>query len=73
MLPPFWLSGWAYGFYAVCLLMLGYIGYRYTKNRLRLVMNLKTEHNLRVNMEKLKQQKINFFTYISHDLKTPLT
>ncbi|KMW82545.1 hybrid sensor histidine kinase/response regulator transcription factor [Bacteroides sp. 3_1_13] len=73
VLPPFWLSGWAYGFYAVCLLMLGYIGYRYTKNRLRLVMNLKTEHNLRVNMEKLNQQKINFFTYISHDLKTPLT
>ena len=36
-------------------------------------MNLKTEHNLRVNMEKLNQQKINFFTYISHDLKTPIT
>lgn len=73
VLPPFWLSGWAYSFYTLCLLLLGYIGYRYTKNRLRLVMNLKTEHNLRVNIEKLNQQKINFFTYISHDLKTPLT
>ena len=36
-------------------------------------MRLKTEHEQRVNMENMNQQKINFFTYISHDLKTPLT
>ena len=36
-------------------------------------MRLKTEHEQRVNIENMNQQKINFFTYISHDLKTPLT
>ena len=36
-------------------------------------MRLKTEHEQRVNMEKMNQSKINFFTYVSHDLKTPLT
>jgi K+-sensing histidine kinase KdpD len=34
---------------------------------------MKTEHEQRVNIENMNQQKINFFTYISHDLKTPLT
>lgn len=73
VLPPFWLSGWAYSLYTICLISMGYAVYHYTKNRLKLEMNLKTEHNLRVNMEKLNRQKIDFFTYISHDLKTPLT
>ena len=36
-------------------------------------MRLKTEHEQRVNIENMNQQKINFFTYISHDTKTPLT
>ena len=36
-------------------------------------MRRKTEHEQRVNMEKMNQSKINFFTYVSHDLKTPLT
>ena len=64
VLPPWWLSIWAY---------LIYLAYKYTKARLILLMRLKTEHEQRVNMEKMNQSKINFFTYVSHDLKTPLT
>lgn len=73
VLPPWWLSPWAYLIYICLLLGIIYLAYRYTKARLILRMRLKTEHEQRVNMEKLNQSKTNFFTYISHDLKTPLT
>jgi signal transduction histidine kinase/ligand-binding sensor domain-containing protein/DNA-binding response OmpR family regulator len=73
VLPPWWLSPWAYLVYAIFILCVVYLAYRYTKARLILLMRLKTEHEQRVNMEKLNQSKINFFTYVSHDLKTPLT
>lgn len=73
VLPPWWLSLWAYLGYAILALLLIYVTYRYAKLRIILLMQLKTEHEQRINMEKLNQQKINFFTYISHDLKTPLT
>ena len=73
VLPPWWLSPWAYLIYATLILCVIYLAYKYTKARLILLMRLKTEHEQRVNMEKLNQSKLNFFTYVSHDLKTPLT
>lgn len=73
VLPPWWLSPWAYLIYAALVLCIIYLGYKYTKARLILLMRLKTEHEQRVNMEEMNRSKINFFTYVSHDLKTPLT
>jgi signal transduction histidine kinase/DNA-binding response OmpR family regulator len=73
VLPPWWLSIWAYLTYVCMVLCIIYLAYKYTKARLILLMRLKTEHEQRVNMEKMNQSKINFFTYVSHDLKTPLT
>ena len=73
VLPPWWLSIWAYLTYVCMVLCIIYLAYKYTKTRLILLMRLKTEHEQRVNMEKMNQSKINFFTYVSHDLKTPLT
>ena len=73
VLPPWWLSPGAYLVYALLFLLIIYAAYRYTKTRIILLMRLKTEHEQRVNIENMNQQKINFFTYISHDLKTPLT
>lgn len=73
VLPPIWLSSWAFIIYCIIALCLIGLTYRYTKARLILKMKLKNEHEKRVNIEKMNQQKTNFFTYISHDLKTPLT
>ena len=73
VLPPWWLSTWAYIFYTILSSFIIYIAYKYTKSRIILLMKLKTEHERRLNMEKMNQQKTSFFTYISHDLKTPLT
>lgn len=73
VLPPWYLSIWAYLFYAIVLMLCLYAAYRYTKSRLTLLMKLENEHNKRMYIEKLNRQKTDFFTYISHDLKTPLT
>jgi signal transduction histidine kinase/DNA-binding response OmpR family regulator len=73
VLPPWWLSPWAYIFYLILLVLGLYMGYKYTKSRLLLIMRLNTEHEQRINIEKLNKQKTDFFAYISHDIKTPLT
>lgn len=71
--PPFWRSWVAYVLYLLFLLLASYIAYRIIRVRIRLRMSLKTEHAAKVQIEELNRQKINFFTNISHDLKTPLT
>ena len=73
VLPPWWASIWAYLVYLILAGCAVYMAYRYTKARLELLMRLKNEHNQRINIEHLNKQKTDFFTYISHDLKTPLT
>lgn len=73
ILPPWYLSLWAYLLYAVLIILCLYGAYKYTKSRLLLVMQFENEHNQRMYIEKLNRQKTDFFTYISHDLKTPLT
>lgn len=73
ILPPWWLSNWAYTIYIMLLITILVTVYKYTKARIELKMRLKSEHAQRINIEKLNKQKTDFFTYISHDLKTPLT
>lgn len=73
ILPPWYLSLWAYLLYAALIILCLYGAYKYTKSRLLLVMQFENEHNQRMYIEKLNRQKTDFFTYISHDLKTPLT
>ena len=73
VLPPWWFSNWAYMIYIIIISSICFIVYRYTKARMELTMKLKAEHTQRINIEKLNKQKTDFFTFISHDLKTPLT
>lgn len=71
--PPYWKSWWAYIFYFVLLVTAGYFTMRIIKTRIQLRMKLQTEHTERIQLEELNRHKINFFTFITHDLKTPLT
>ncbi len=73
VLPPWWLSGWAYIIYLLLFAATVFAAYRWTKARLILLMQLKTEQAQKINIEKMNRQKTDFFTYVSHDLKTPLT
>jgi len=71
--PPFWLTWYAYTFY---LLLIAAITWSIRKEillRKELKNQLLLERVQRENEEKLHQMKLQFFTNISHDFRTPLT
>ena len=70
---PWWERWWAILLYIFLFLLVIYFVTRHFKKKLELeskVKEIQQEKNL---AEDLNRQKINFFLYISHDLKTPLT
>lgn len=71
--PSPFLSIWAYIAYTVLLLFVIYFIWRYFTNKKIFKHRLEMEQIKEQNMKKLTQARINFFTNISHDLKTPLT
>ncbi len=71
--PSPFLSVWAYMVYSIILLFIIYFIWRYFTNKKIFKNRLEMEQIKEQNMKKLTQARINFFTNISHDLKTPLT
>jgi len=73
ILPPFWASPWAYLLYGVAataiilLLIRGYHRRSEEKNRRKLEM---LEHEKE---KEIYQAKIEFFTNVAHEIRTPLT
>jgi len=71
--PPFWKTAWAYIFYL--LILMGIVGYIIYMQRKR----TERKHKARIrelNIEKEKElhdAKINFFTLIAHEIRTPVT
>jgi len=62
ILPPLWLTWWAYAFYAIIsLVLILYLRHRAVKKN-------KIEKEYEIN-----QLKVKFFTNISHEFRTPLT
>lgn len=56
--PPFWQTGWARFIFVWLFLLIAYLVYRYTKQRL---------------LKKQSEEKIRFFINTAHDIRTPLT
>lgn len=71
--PPFFLSWWAYLIYSLIAVSLFFFIIRYYTNKKVFKERLALEALKEQNMRELNQARTNFFTNISHDLKTPLT
>ena len=73
ILPPPWKTWWAYTGYLLTFLMLLYAWSRINKKQIRLEHDLRLEHMEKVKQDELHQAKLNFFTNIAHEIRTPVT
>lgn len=71
--PAFWASTWAYWMYGAIFMALLYAFYHYIIRYERLNSQLKYETLVHEKERELNERKFQFFTNISHEIKTPLT
>lgn len=71
--PPFWATGWAFFFYAVIICMLIVLFYNYKKNKLEEKHRINQDLFESKKEKELYDAKIQFFTFITHEIRTPLT
>ncbi|WP_207436353.1 hybrid sensor histidine kinase/response regulator transcription factor [Sabulibacter ruber] len=70
---PFWKTWWAFLFYFVVFSVLLYLFYRYTIHLEKLKNNLHLEKINREKEQELNNLKLQFFTDVSHEIRTPVT
>jgi signal transduction histidine kinase/ligand-binding sensor domain-containing protein/DNA-binding response OmpR family regulator len=73
VLPPFWLTWWAFALYVVITVTIAYLIYLNMRNRIRLKNQLQLKQLEQAKAEELNQTKLQFFTNITHEFLTPLT
>ena len=73
VLPPFWLSWWAFVVYFCLISFTGYAIYRNILNRIHLRNQLRYKEMEQDKAEELNHAKLQFFTNITHEFLTPLT
>ncbi|AYN66329.1 helix-turn-helix domain-containing protein [Euzebyella marina] len=73
VLPPWWKTNWAICTYILLLGLFSFLGYRLIRERVREKRMIQFERAKRLQEEELNNRKIQFFTNISHEFRTPLT
>ena len=73
VLPPFWLSWWAFIVYFCLLALIGYAIYFTLRNRIHLRNQLRYKEIAQEKAAELNHAKLQFFTNITHEFLTPLT
>ncbi|MBA4055960.1 MAG: hybrid sensor histidine kinase/response regulator, partial [Marivirga sp.] len=73
VLPPWWRTWLAYAIYGCVILSIAYSLYKFKKMRWKLKHDLQIEQMEKEQQEKLHKAKLNFFTNIAHEIRTPLT
>jgi ligand-binding sensor domain-containing protein/signal transduction histidine kinase len=73
VLPPWWASSWAYFFYVLAGLVIAYFLIRNYHNRVEEKNRRKIEQLEIAKEKEIFQAKIEFFTNVAHEIRTPLT
>lgn len=73
VLPPLWKTWYAYLLYTAVIVGLLYLFYSYSVKTTQLKNELLIQHIRSEQEQELVSRKLNFFTNISHEIKTPLT
>jgi ligand-binding sensor domain-containing protein/signal transduction histidine kinase/DNA-binding response OmpR family regulator len=71
--PPFWKTWWAYVTYVLIFSFVLYLIIKFFRERVKLERDLYYEHLENHRQQKFYQMKLDFFTNISHEFRTPLT
>ena len=71
--PPFWATGWALLIYFLLLCLLIILWYNYKKAKLEEKHRINREIFESKKEKELYDAKIQFFTFITHEIRTPLT
>jgi len=71
--PPLWLTVWAYLIYAILLTTISYFVWRFYTERITERNRLKIERLTREKENEMHTEKLQFFTNVSHEFRTPLT
>lgn len=70
---PWWANGWARLCYVLLALALIYQFFHYYTHRLKLTNELELERRKNIDEHESNAERLQFFTNITHELKTPLT
>ena len=71
--PPFYLSTWAYLIYLLLIAGAGYMGWRLFSARIKEKNEAKIANMENEKIKEIDREKFDFFTTVSHELKTPLS
>ncbi len=73
ILPPYWQTWWAFLIYVVIVVILMLVFRHYSIRSMQMKSALKLERIKREKSDEIHQMKLNFFTNISHEYRSPLS